>query len=730
MMHLTTIFYHLLVMLSALYCKQEAEIISQMFEIPDDDDNFWEDLPLNDISNENVTLVNNSESELQKNQPCSFDQINFNKKRCVSNHDQPSENQGRQFPNNDVTSGQAGLALERGPDSGCSDSRNNSFQGKLIDSLRGPCLSIPPQPSRVLVPFTQEVVLSRDPLLNSPQTPSANTSTSDTDVRSGYSTSHSNNGRLTNKRKRKFPGPAGLLPRLGQGHTLDSPDISKVKDDVVSPEQGIEKTDLIMSSQSGEEVFNERPWQTLMRDLQDDGQDTLQRFSLASSLQKAKKKQLPKGKVLFVMAVIETLEWPGKDASVTLKDKSGTIQGTIHESLMKEYECDLQPGSVLVLRQVSVISPTSRNHYLNITPANVVCVYCNKSEGLSRLRFVDKDKPLPTILKNLEREMVAELTPQRPRTNTPQSRSNIGTPDIRNLQSRFNTGTPNIGTPQVRLNMGTPDIRTPQSRLNMGTPDIRTPQSRLNMGTPDIRTPQSRLNMGTPDFRNQQPRFSVGHAGKTSVEPSKSYHIGERVPGVGLSGIQGTPVSRTGSSTPHSRPGQSSRNTGANVMEVGVTRPPFGSSTPHTGANFSTPRFSMPDPQQTNNSSIVDSIHMPRNGSISYNSGSITSNTSPSGAAPINRTYQGGSAPGNKTPQGAVIPGCRGVSLNHSTPVADNPYRLQPQNPGHPTAISKSPSDFQKSKFPLLYCQVLIHQNSSTRKRHLQMVWAGCCHPL
>ena len=39
----------------------------------------------------------------------------------------------------------------------------------------------------------------------------------------------------------------------------------------------------------------------------------------------ARKKLLPKGKVPLVMAVIDTVEWQGSDASVCLKDKSGKL---------------------------------------------------------------------------------------------------------------------------------------------------------------------------------------------------------------------------------------------------------------------------------------------------------------------------------------------------------------------------------------------------------------------
>jgi hypothetical protein len=44
-----------------------------------------------------------------------------------------------------------------------------------------------------------------------------------------------------------------------------------------------------------------------------------------------------------------------------------------------------------------VISPTARNHYLNVTPANVVAIYSNTHEGLKTIRNLDKDKSLNSV---------------------------------------------------------------------------------------------------------------------------------------------------------------------------------------------------------------------------------------------------------------------------------------------------------------------------------------------
>ena len=45
---------------------------------------------------------------------------------------------------------------------------------------------------------------------------------------------------------------------------------------------------VILSSQSGEDVFNENAWQTLLNDLGEDGQKLMIKFSIATSLQKVR----------------------------------------------------------------------------------------------------------------------------------------------------------------------------------------------------------------------------------------------------------------------------------------------------------------------------------------------------------------------------------------------------------------------------------------------------------
>ncbi|GJY36451.1 hypothetical protein Tco_0421829 [Tanacetum coccineum] len=65
------------------------------------------------------------------------------------------------------------------------------------------------------------------------------------------------------------------------------------------------------------------------------------------------------------------------DLTVTMKDHSGTIPGTIHDKVIDKggYGKDVTVGAALILVNVSVFSPKPSTHYLNNTIRNVVKVF-------------------------------------------------------------------------------------------------------------------------------------------------------------------------------------------------------------------------------------------------------------------------------------------------------------------------------------------------------------------
>ncbi|GJU29223.1 zinc finger, CCHC-type containing protein [Tanacetum coccineum] len=89
-------------------------------------------------------------------------------------------------------------------------------------------------------------------------------------------------------------------------------------------------------------------------------------------------KSVPKGKLDQVVAIVKSCS-PNVlgDLTVTMKDLSGTIPGTIHYKVISEgaYRKDITVGAAMILANVSVFSSKPSMHYLNITKRNVVKVF-------------------------------------------------------------------------------------------------------------------------------------------------------------------------------------------------------------------------------------------------------------------------------------------------------------------------------------------------------------------
>ncbi|GJY55809.1 hypothetical protein Tco_0454924, partial [Tanacetum coccineum] len=85
-----------------------------------------------------------------------------------------------------------------------------------------------------------------------------------------------------------------------------------------------------------------------------------------------------KGKLDQVVAIVKSCS-PNMlgDLTVTMKDLSGTIPGTVHYKVIGEgsYGKDIIVGAAMILANVSVFSPKPSMHYLNITRKNVVKVF-------------------------------------------------------------------------------------------------------------------------------------------------------------------------------------------------------------------------------------------------------------------------------------------------------------------------------------------------------------------
>uniref|UniRef100_A0A8C9LSP8 Ankyrin repeat and SOCS box protein 16 n=1 Tax=Piliocolobus tephrosceles TaxID=591936 RepID=A0A8C9LSP8_9PRIM len=105
-------------------------------------------------------------------------------------------------------------------------------------------------------------------------------------------------------------------------------------------------------------------------------------------------KQLPRNKVPNMAVMIKSLTRSTMDASVVFKDPTGEMQGTVHRLLLETRQNELKPGSVLLLKQIGVFSPSLRNHYLNVTPNNLVHIYSLDSGDGS---FLKPSQPFPKM---------------------------------------------------------------------------------------------------------------------------------------------------------------------------------------------------------------------------------------------------------------------------------------------------------------------------------------------
>ncbi|XP_066906408.1 uncharacterized protein [Halyomorpha halys] len=178
-----------------------------------------------------------------------------------------------------------------------------------------------------------------------------------------------------NVRLRKFPGPAGLLPERNSSTSFIVPDdfISNLEKD---NENHTEFEEQDVFSQTTNKLFEETdgPWQKMICDLGQLGKRLISTINL-STLQG---KQTRNGfKVPFLAVFVQSVDCSLPDPSMVLKDEKEEINGTLHRDVWEEWKEEIVIGSVLVLRNVGVISTgnSSRRYFLNITANNIVTIY-------------------------------------------------------------------------------------------------------------------------------------------------------------------------------------------------------------------------------------------------------------------------------------------------------------------------------------------------------------------
>ncbi|XP_059125736.1 homologous recombination OB-fold protein isoform X2 [Peromyscus eremicus] len=214
---------------------------------------------------------------------------------------------------------------------------------------------------------------------------------------------------------RRFPGPAGLLPHQHSGKNLEEIMVSTPQTPTHGALAKLQTENVASSQGSVEEDFGRGPWLTMKSALGLDERDPtcfLSTYSIVMVLRKAALKQLPRNKVPNMAVMIKSLTRSTMDASVVFKDPTGEMLGTVHRVLLETHQSELKPGSVLLLKQIGVFSPSLRNHYLNVTPNNLVHIYSLDSGDGDFLKAPQPSpKDLGSFHGNLQPDVAAEPTP-------------------------------------------------------------------------------------------------------------------------------------------------------------------------------------------------------------------------------------------------------------------------------------------------------------------------------
>ena len=174
---------------------------------------------------------------------------------------------------------------------------------------------------------------------------------------------------------RKFPGPAGNLPKLSNLNELDSlrsPPFNKSKKSIGVPITP--KTPQHDMVPSYDQTLYSQLW-TAMHEFVSSNFSMDSLLSFSEILDKSSKKGLENCKVPLLCGIVKSFSIVGNSGRLVLEDDTGEMNGAVHHDVLDEYQQGLGKGSGLILKDVSVFSPSIKKHYLNITPTNIVAMF-------------------------------------------------------------------------------------------------------------------------------------------------------------------------------------------------------------------------------------------------------------------------------------------------------------------------------------------------------------------
>lgn len=170
-------------------------------------------------------------------------------------------------------------------------------------------------------------------------------------------------------RKRKFPGPAGILPKPRSSVSFSG--VGEAADKVAS--RKLEPADdLLCTPWSAEADDPFSPWQCLRRDLgmENTKSGSFSNYTITWVLKMKRLQQLPRGKVPVLCVSVKNAS---KDI-LTLRDGTGEILATVDKDC-QDYKPCLKAGAAVVLMKASVYANDQGQHCLVLTKQNIVQIY-------------------------------------------------------------------------------------------------------------------------------------------------------------------------------------------------------------------------------------------------------------------------------------------------------------------------------------------------------------------
>eukprot|EP00049_Salpingoeca_infusionum_P001197 m.45991 g.45991 ORF g.45991 m.45991 type:complete len:514 (-) comp10909_c0_seq4:133-1674(-) len=159
---------------------------------------------------------------------------------------------------------------------------------------------------------------------------------------------------------RRFPGPAGALPELKSLEDLSKPLFE------LSPRQFPARRRLDDASH-----FDAPPWSNMLQQSKSNSWNRVRKTNLAAIMATGSFAKIP-----YLAVVIKSIAVSGQRISVVVSDPTARMKGAIHHNVFESVPPDaLVEGSVLVLRQVSIFTPTPHSYYVNITAKNLVSLF-------------------------------------------------------------------------------------------------------------------------------------------------------------------------------------------------------------------------------------------------------------------------------------------------------------------------------------------------------------------